>query len=407
MLRRNPGLAPFLLSRFAYVIGATGSPVLLTLTTLGASDSLSSLAVVLGAGALHAVAGAFVSKWLSDRLSARGLLALTAGLWVLAAGITGAWFAVAAVPVAWLCAVSFVIELSAALQYPSLGSYLPQVVADADLGAANSARSFTTGLAGILGPVLFAFTGGLVPVSLSWLLLAGVMVISALPLARLPREQAFEADGLGVWKDMRAGWSYFWSCRGLWTVVVVSGIWHLFGWSALTVVGPVVLRNQYDDLRIWGWLQAALAAGSLIGALVAARVSVQRVAAWALASLAPAMVLAGLLSVHAAVIWLLVLAGVTGASLSIGSVLWASAVQREVPRARMSQVFSYDYLFSEAINPIGLLMIPALVAAAGGEITLLRTASVAILALIVTAAVTAPKRLAHRPEPSTTREPAP
>lgn len=199
---------------------------------------------------------------------------------------------------------------------------------------------------------------------------------------------------MGVWRDLRSGWTYFWSARGLWVVVVVSGVWHFFGWSVLTVAGPVILRDG-GNIAVWGWLQSALAAGSLLGALVAARLRTTRVARWALVSLCPALVLGLLLSAQASIGWLLLVAGSTGVGLSVGGVLWASAVQREVPQERLSQVFGYDYLFSEAVNPLVLLLVPVLASLAGGEQPALRYASLGLLVVVVLVAVVAPRRLTN------------
>ncbi|KGM13388.1 MFS transporter [Cellulomonas bogoriensis] len=392
VLRRNPRLAAFLASRFAYVLGAGGAPVLLTLTTLHDGGTLSSLAFVLGAGALPAVFGALVSKWLSDRITTRGLLLATTVCWAAAALTTGVLQLAGMVTVLWLCVVSFVIELSAALQYPSLGSYLPRIVRKEDLVRANSARAFTTGIAGILGPAVFAFTGSLIPVAVAWFLLAAVLTASALPLRRLPRGEAFEAEDPGVWRDLRDGWTYFWSSTGLWLVVVTSGVWHFFGWSILSVAGPVVLRDA-GTIAVWGWVQSARAAGSLLGALMASRLRAHRVPRWALLSLCPALVLGILLSLDASLAWMLAAAAATGIALSVGGVLWASAVQREVPAHRMGQVFGYDYLFSEAINPLGLLFVPVMVLLAGTERALLQHASLILLLAVVLAALLAPRRL--------------
>lgn len=396
VFQRNQGLMPFLVSRFAYVMGAGGAPVLLTLTTLDGGGSLSSLAFVLGAGALPAVFGALVSKWISDRITTRGLLICTTAAWVLAAAVTAVLGVLGAPPIAWLCVVSFVIELSAALQYPSLGSYLPRIVREPDLERANSARSFVVGIAAITGPAVFALAGTVIPVAAGWFALGLVLALSAIPLRRLPRGEAVEMDESGVWRDLRAGWSYFWSSRGIWVVVVVSGVWHFFGWSVLTVAGPGVLRDGYGTIAAWGWLQSALAAGSLLGALVAARVRTAAVARWALVSLCPALLLGVALSFHVGLGWVLVVAAVTGAAMTAGGVLWQSAVQREVPPARMGQVFGYDYLFSEAINPVGLLFVPVLVGVAGGQELLLRYSGGALLVAVLLIAVVAPRSLTAR-----------
>lgn len=393
---RNQGLAAFLVSRFAYVMGAAGAPVLLTLTTLDGGGSLSSLAFVLGAGALPSVFGALISKWISDRITTRGLLLWTTLAWVVAAGATAGLCVLGAPSVVWLCVVSFVIELSAALQYPSLGSYLPRLVAAPDLERANAARSFTVGVAGIIGPAVFALAGTVVPVWIGWSVLAAVLALSAIPLRRLPRGEAVEAQESGVWRELRDGWSYFWSARGIWVVVVVSGVWHFFGWSILTVTGPVILRDGYANVAAWGWLQSALAAGSLVGALLAARLRTTRVARWALLSLCPALLLGLALASGAGLGWVLTAAAATGAAMAAGGVLWQSAVQREVPAARLGQVFGYDYLFSEAVNPLGLLFVPVLVAVVGGQEALLGGASAVLLVAVLVAAAAAPRRLTPR-----------
>jgi len=123
------------------------------------------------------------------------------------------------------------------------------------------------------------------------------------------------------------------------------------------------------------------------------------VARWALVSLCPALLLGVALSFHVGLGWVLVVAAVTGAAMTSGGVLWQSAVQREVPPARMGQVFGYDYLFSEAINPVGLLFVPVLVGVAGGQELLLRYSGGGLLVVVLLIAVVAPRSLTARRPP--------
>ena len=66
-----------------------------------------------------------------------------------------------------------------------------------------------------------------------------------------------------------------------------------------------------------------------------------------------------------ALLLVLVLGVVTGTALGVAGVLWPTALQMLVPEERLAQMFSYDYLLSEAVMPFGLLLAPLFAAWVG------------------------------------------
>jgi cyanate permease len=97
---------------------------------------------------------------------------------------------------------------------------------------------------------------------------------------------------------------------------------------------------------------------------------------------------------------LLAAGALSGAALAVSEVLYASAIQREVPEERLGQVFGYDYLLSEAIAPLGFLVVPVLARIAGSQESLLAWVSGGLLTVLVIAALCAPKTIVAAPSAS-------
>jgi len=396
LLRSNKGFARFIISRFVHDLAVSATPILLTLSVLQGGGSATSLAFVLGVGALPAVGGALFSRWVTARLTVRGVLIASTLTWVFVMGVTGILKALGRTEFIWLIAISFILELNAAIKYPALRSYVTRIVPKDDLQVANSLRSLASGIAAISGPIIFSFAGSAIPMSIAWFILSGLLLFSLLPLKGLPKGEIVESEAPEPWvTEVRKGWQFFFRSPGIRTVVLTSGLWHLIGWSVILVSGPVILHDR-GNLAAWGWVQAAITAGMLAGASLAGRIKVMRLPRFAVLGLCPALVFGLLLSFSLPVFLLVAAAALVGFSLSIAGILWDTGIQANVPEEQLEVIFSFDYLFSEAFEPLGLLFVPILIALFASEIILLRYVSLALLILLIVIAFLAPQKLTAR-----------
>lgn len=306
-------------------------PTLLFLLAGGvAVDRLPRLAVMLAADFLRGVVVSVVAV-----LAATGTLALW-HLYVLGAvfGLVQAFFS------------------------PAYTATVPDLLPSEALPSANSLRSISWHLAGIIGPaaggavvagggtsLAFALDG------LSFLASAAcILAVGRLPaLARPPSHPA------GILGDLAAGFRTVRDSPWLWVTMLVAGA------STLFLVGPQgavlpLLARQHLRAGVGGF--ALLNATEAVGALLAAAWLGQRArlrhrgillyVSWLCVGLGMAVM--GLPVSLAAAAAALFAVGACTATLGI---IWTNTMQECVPGEQLGRVASIDALVSEALVPVG------------------------------------------------------
>lgn len=357
-------------SRLCSALAGPAVPVLLVITTLSVLHGVRSLSVVLFAEAAPGVVFLFVSGVVSDRFSRRRLviaadavnagtcLAMTALLLTHSVSLPG------------LCVIAALNGVNQALLYPAYRSLFPQTVAQANLQAANSIRSLIGSLSSVAGPALVGATLPFIGEDGAWTacaigyLASGVLMFRVRADTRGSREDS-------VLQQMRASWDYFRSQRWLVAVDAYAAVWHLLVWASFLVVGATLIDQDYGGVRSWGYLQAALGAGTVIGGLLANRLRIRRILMVAVAGVGSFGLVNIVLAEKLPLGLLLFCAICGGIGLAVGDVFWSVTLQERVPEGILGQIFSYDYLVSVALLPFGLLLMPVLSAAVGNQALLL------------------------------------
>lgn len=253
---------------------------------------------------------------------------------------------------------------------PAVPAALPNLVRDADLGAANAAFQTVENVAWMAGPLA---AGGLLAVSgpdAAYWLNAVTFLVSAALIARIPERllQSEKPISRGHWRDLGDGFAVV---RGTPALVVVLLVWNvvMLGNASFNVAEVVFAKDSLGsgDLGFAVLVAASgvgltiggLAAGRLIDGFGAARAYALSLAVWALfvalAAVAPSLAVAAVLVVPA-------LAGN-----AVAVVANITIVQRSVQDAVRGRVFTL--LMSTTYATLGVSMAVAgpVVDALGGR----------------------------------------
>ncbi len=357
------------------VAGSMLALVALPFAVLEIGGSATEIGIVEAAYMLPMVLALAVGGVWADRIDRRRLM-LTVDLvrTVLASTIAGLLLS-GVLTVHTLLLLQIGMGVCDAFFRPAYTGLVPQVVSPGRLQQANalqglvSSGSVTLGAA--VGGVLVAALGPgwaigiqggtfLVSAAFLWLLRpvrarpapvgAGVNGAGGEPEAHpSPAEEGFLTD-------LRLGWREFTSRTWLWVIVAGASVWLMTGEAPLTVLGPVVTRDNYDGARTWGFLAAGMGLGQIVGGAIALRWRPRRpflvlACGMSLTSLPLAM-----LALTAPTWTLLLSAAGLGVVWGMFDPFWLTVMQREVPPDMISRVSSYDYLGSLAFYPLGLAL---------------------------------------------------
>jgi MFS family permease len=361
-------------------LGGSMAPVALAfavLTTL--HGSASDLGLVLTARMIPTVCFLLLGGVLGDRLPRHVVMVgsnlVSAGSQAAAAALLLSGHAT----VANLAALAAVNGLSSAFFMPASEGVVPLTVAVPLLQQANTLLRLSTNATTILGAslagVLVAATspGWAIAVDAVTFLVAA----AATARMRLPRQNVHQRSML---HELREGWTDFWSRTWLWAIVLQFGIVNAAEGGTVNVLGPKVANEHLGGATTWGAFLAATSIGLLACGVVLLRWRPRRIlllatlASFGLAlpplALAPPVPVALLLAVGFVYGWFFETFGV----------MWTLAMQEQIPREKLSRMFSYDMLGSFVLLPVGMALVGPIDAAIGDRATLLGCAALVVVA---------------------------
>jgi MFS family permease len=353
-----------LLGQGVSVLGDRMVAVALAFAVLEVGGSAASVGLVLAAGSVPLVASVLVGGVVADRLSRRSVMIAADLARVASQGAMAALLLAGVAEVWMLAALAAATGAATGFFNPASTGLLPEVLPPERLQQANALRSTAVSAGEIAGPViggvLVAAAGAGAAIAVN----AGTFAFSALCLAALrvpPRAARVAASFLS---DLKDGWAAFASRRWVWTFVGYFAFVNTM-WAAWSVLGPVVADRELGGPEAWGAVLGAMGVGALSGGLLATRIDPPR----------PLIVVAcmeGLfalpLAFLAAGAHVAVLAGaafVCGVGLMVGTSVWESTLQRQIPTESLSRVSSYDWFGSYAFAPLGMVLWGPLATAIG------------------------------------------
>lgn len=346
-------------------LGNTVTPVALAFAVLDLGGSASDLGLVVALFALAEVVTVLFGGVLGDRVPRQIMLegssaasALTQAL--VAVLLIGGW---ATIPL--LGAIGVLNGCLGALSQPSASALTRTTVPAALLSRAVAQRALLQTSAGVVG---FAAGGVLVAgVGSGWAIAvdAATFALAAFCFSRLdvPHTRP-EGTRPSFFADLGDGFREV--LRHTWLVLLIGQalLYHLFYGGAQSVLGPIVVGDQFGR-SAWGFALGTLMAGFVVGGLVCLRWEPRRslFAGTALLSLTAAFPLAMAVSDH--LLPILVGAFLHGFGLQVFDVQWQVSIQQNIAEDKLARVYSFDMVGSFVARPLGLVLVGPIAAAVG------------------------------------------
>ncbi|HEY1449766.1 MAG TPA: MFS transporter [Solirubrobacteraceae bacterium] len=405
---RHPDFRYFWLAQSASVIGDCIVVVALALFVIKLTGSATDLGVVLAAASLPLVAFLLIGGVWADRLPRHRVMVVTDLVRFSLHALLAALIFTKTVEIWQLIVIEALFGTAEAFFRPAANGLLPQTVPEAEIQQANGLSALSNNIGEFAGPALA--TGLVLGLGAGWAfaLDAATFLLSAALLSRVrPRRRALAADvsdpfvpasaggahgpartsgdiatdQVTVWKEVREGFREVRSRSWVWVTLASFCVALFTGLAPWFVLGPLVAREQYGEIGVYGLVAAVLGVGTIAGSLLAI--------AWRPRFPMRAAMLAIVLWPAAAVLYA---AGVTlivvvpamllgGAGIAMFDVWWTTALAERIPPDKLSRVSSYDWMVSLALLPLGYVLAGPLAGALGAVDVLLIGSALATIAL--------------------------
>jgi predicted MFS family arabinose efflux permease len=350
------------------VAGSQVAAVAIPFAVLRSGGSASDVGYVATAELIAMIGCLLLGGAIADRLPRHHVIMVAEALQALSQAASAALVLTGHARVWQLAALAAAGGAGFGFYYPAAQGLLPQTVPASQRAQANALFRTGRNAASIGGAALGGLITGLA--GPGWALAADAASFTAAAALRAGmRFQRLPPRAPGMLRDLREGWREFTSHRWLWPIVaqftIITGIYA----ATMSVLGPLVAHSSLGGARSWGLITAAYAAGAVAGGLVMTRYRPRRLLVAAMLSVPAYSLLLFALAVPLSVPLDLAAALVSGGSLEVFAVCWATTMQQEIPPGKLSRVASYDGLGSIALTP-------AATAIAGPAATAIGTAGV-------------------------------
>jgi MFS family permease len=358
-------LADRLLAPAAFAFSLVG----VSFAVLGSTGSTADLSYVLAAQVAPSVIFALLGGVLADRFAPQRVIVAANVMIALGEGTFGI-LVLAGHPRVWqMILLELVTGSGMAAFYPASQALLPRLVPSRLLQEAFAMSRLAMNAAQMAGAaVAGVFVAAAGP---GWALATcGVGMLGSVPLLLAIRSAGGErAHGSSMLRELRDGWSEFRSHTWLWVIVAQYGVLLAAWYGGFQVLGPVVARAHLGGPAAWGAITAAEAVGLIIGGLASLRFSPRRPMLFVVA-IGAAMAISPL---SLGLLWPLPVVCLAsfglGITMEITMVQWTVTMARNIPRAKLARVSSYDGLGSVIAMPVGALLAGPLAAAVGVSAT--------------------------------------
>jgi MFS family permease len=389
----------FWMANSATVLGDNIVAVALALFVIDLTGSATDLGLVLAAYSVPLIALLLVGGVLADRLPRNLVVVGTDLVRCVLHAVLAVLILTGEVRIWHLMVIGVLFGAAEAFYRPAAAGLLPQTVPEDEIQEANAVTAMFQNLAEFAGPALATvLVLGFSPAAAFGLDAATFLVSAALMVRLRPRERMSVDDAAAaaaaernpippaqpapaMWTDIRAGFAEVRSRAWVWATLAVFSIALFMSLAPLIVVGPLVAREQYGDLAVFGYVFAAFGAGTIIGSLAALRwrprypmrTGMIIVLLW------PAAI--ALFAVGPPLAVTLPAMALGGACVSLFEIWWLTALAERIPPDKLSRVTSYDWMVSLGLVPLGFVLAGPAADAIGATHVLLGGAVVACVAL--------------------------
>jgi MFS family permease len=376
------------LANSASTLGDDIVRVALALFVVDLTGSATDLGLVLAAYSLPMIGFLLVGGAVADRLP-RHLLVVVTDLARFALHALLALLIVTGTVRVWhLVAIGVLFGAAEAFYRPAASGLLPQTVPEDEIQEANAVTAMFANLAQFAGPALATVLVLGFSAAAAFALDAATFLVSAALLVRIsprPRGAATATAGApgrpSLRADIRAGFDEVRSRSWVWATLAAFCVALFVALAPLLVVGPIVAREQYGALAVFGYVFAAFGAGTIAGSLAALRWRPRHPLrrAMTLVLLWPAAI--ALFAAGAPLVAVVPAMALAGGCVALFDVWWLTALAERIPPEKLSRVTSFDWMFSLALLPLGYVLAGPAANALGATPVLLGGAAIAFVVL--------------------------
>jgi MFS family permease len=377
------------LAQSTSVIGDNIVLVALALFVIKRTGSPTDLGFVLAAQALPLVAFLLIGGVWADRLPRHRVMIATDLVRFALHALLAILIFAGRVAIWQLIVIEVLFRTAEAFFRPAANGLLPQTVPEADIQPATAITGISNNFAEFAGPALA--TALVLGAGAGWAfaLDAATFVVSAAFLSRVhPRTRGESTVGadterVGVWASIREGAQEVRSRTWVWATLASFCIALFCGLASWFVLGPIVAREQYGHIAVYGYVEIAIGFGTIIGSLIGVswrprypiRLGMIATSLWPLASILYAEGVSLTLVIPA---WIL-----GGAGFALFDVWWVTALAERIPAHALSRVSSYDWMVSLGLLPVGYAVMGPLASHFGAVDVLLAGSALAFVAFVL------------------------
>jgi MFS family permease len=362
------------LAQSSSVIGDSIVLVALALFVIELTGSATDLGLVLAAQALPLVLFLLVGGVWADRLPRHRVMIATDLVRFTLHALLAVLIFSGAVRIWHVVVIEVLFGSAEAFFRPAANGLLPQTVPEADIQQATALTTMSSNIAEFAGPalatalVLGAGAGWAFAVDAATFLASATFLRRVRPRRRdtpVPASAQLAPERSTLGAELRDGWREVRSRAWVWATLASFCVALFCGLAPWFVLGPVVAREQYHHLSVYGVVEAAFGLGTIMGSLIGIgwrpryplRLAMVAMLPWPVSSI-----------LFAAGLTLFVVVPVTvigGVGLALFDVWWLTALAERIPPEKLSRVTSYDWMVSYALLPLGYVLAGPLAGALG------------------------------------------
>lgn len=359
---RNPQYRLWLTGSTISFFGDQFYMVALPWLILQQTGSAVAMGAVMMAGSIPRALLMLMGGVLSDRVSARKIMMTTATARTICVAVIGilVWFGVLHMWELYALAVAF--GVADAFAAPATTAYLPSLLKPEQLVQASSVSQSTVQLTSIVGPVPAGFVIKALGVAWAFFLdaISFLFIIGA--LWKLPDPPPSPAAKKAVWHAITEGIAYVGRDVPLRSIMLLAMTMNLCFTGPVAIGLTYLTKNRFGSPAILGTLLSAIAAGSLLGALLAGVWKIRRrgvLMVLVAAAVAPFLGSIGFLSRVWPLAGVLFLIGLLSALMNVHISAW---VMQRIDAAVRGRVASVLMLATFGIMPISFAIAGFLIA---------------------------------------------
>jgi MFS family permease len=371
------------------VVGDNIVTVALALFIVDRTGSATDLGFVLAAYGLPLIVFLLVGGVIADRLPRHRVVVATDLVRFALHALLAVLIVTGAVRVWHVAVIGMFFGTAEAFFRPAAAGLLPQTVEEEDIQEANAVMATTNNLAEFAGPALAtALVLGVSPAAAFGLDALTFLVSAALLVRVQPRRRDAEAtvsdeSAPSLWRELREGYHEVRSRAWIWATLAAFCVALFFVLAPWFVLGPIVAREQYDSLALYGVLSAVFGSGMVAGAIAGLRWRPRHPMRQAMRFILLFPLSIGLFAAGLPLLVVVPAFAAAGAGVALFDVWWLTALAERVPPDKLSRVTSYDWMVSLGLMPIGYVLAGPAADALGATHVLLGGAVIACVAFAI------------------------